>query len=390
MDGIRALCLSLFVVSGIAAAAPSLAGAAGWDDTLRGLTDTGRINSGETETGSVYTADYTFLVTDHDGRSDNFAGGDTLNLTLTNVYDPSQTLSFSGTRDELRIWAEQNADELYAILFLGSPDRAITGDTLGGTLSSQGVGRVFQIPMHDLRVSAQYDFFKVGPGEIKTNGPSGLLSFVSVGESGKHAIGLDVPYRALTADDQVDTTLFYLMLNPFYEYSVTQGPNRLTATASVNVGVTSIESDLFGGRTGYVNYGAGVGAGYARTLTRRLEGRLGIALGYLDRWVPEDQMPDDFQWLGEALNNADPETTLTPGVGLTAWIAPETASLDLAVYHVYQMGSDVPDDFKNQTICSGFVSFTPGHWQLRVGYKTSFGLKDLVDNSVVASVRYLW
>jgi hypothetical protein len=390
MKTIRALCSFLAVAALLAAAPPQTARAAGWDDALRGLSDDGIIDNG-LEDGSVYTADYSYSVTNRDGIANNFGGSDTVNLTLTSVYDPSMTLScIDCTRDELRTWAQDNADLLYAILFLGSPDRSITGETLSSALATHGVGRLLGIPMHDIRLSAQYDFFKVGPGKIATNGPSGLLSFVTLGESGRHAIGLDIPYRALTADDQVDTTLIYLMLNPFYEYSVTAGPNRLTATASVNVGATSIDSELFGGRAGFVNYGATVGAGLARTLVRGIEGRAGIAYQYLDRWVPESQMPDDFQWLGEALNDAKAENSLTPGVGVTAWIAPETASIDLNVYHVYQLGSDVEDDFKNQTICSAFFTFTPGHWQLRLGYKTSFGLEDFVDNSVVASVRYLW
>ncbi len=389
MKKVFTLCWCALAITAVLAAHPRVSCAAGWEDTLKALGEFDTIRDGVQESGTVYSARYEYTVTNLDGTPNNFGAGDVVRLHLTSRYT-SQSLEFVGTRDELNSWADSHSSEIYAILFMGNMERAAAGQSNVGSLSSQGVRRMFDALSTDVRLSAQYDFFRVGPAKIAMTGPSGMISYLSLGESGRHAVGIEIPFRYLTGDDKVGTSLMYLTLSPFYEYSITGGANRFTATAGANVSATSVESAFFGGKTAYFDYGIMFGAAAGRTLARRLEGRVGIAYQYLERYVPESLVPDDFAWLGRTLNDAGAEQTITPAVGLTAWLAPETASLDLNGYYVYQLGSDVPDEFKSQTVVNGFVTFTPGHWQIKLGYSTSFGLKDFTDRSVVVSLRYLW
>ena len=385
---------------------PAVSMAAGWEDTFGALSSGKAIQEGVTQSDQIYSANYSFVISDGDGVLGNFSSTDSVSYSVSNVYT-GDALSFSGTKEELTAWAEANADKLYSILFLGAPDTSIAGEPNSTPITAQGIERIFSalqdrtlrgsdgsfqnIRNNDIRVSAQYDFFEVGKQNIDSSGTSGVFSYARVvGETGRHAVGIEIPYRSLEADDQTDSTMLFVMLSPFYEYSTTSGPNRYVFTAGLNFGATYLESDIFDDGGGYFQYGGMIGGGVARILTERLEGRVALSLQYLDRFIPESQVSDEYQWIASALNDVAAETLLTPALGLTYWITPNKLSVEGNLFRIHSLGSDVDEKFKYQTVVNAFINYMAGNWLLTLGYKTSFELEDFTDRSVIAAVRYLW
>jgi hypothetical protein len=262
--------------------------------------------------------------------------------------------------------------------------------TAGELMGGDTRGSLEEVKNNDIRVVAQYDFFKVGPDRVRADGYSGLLGYTTVvGETGRHAIGVEIPFRSLEIDDEVDSSLIYLMLCPFYEYSDTYGPGRYMLTAGAGLGMTYFNSELFDSGA-YLQYSMMVGGGYARTITPWLEARVGLAYQYMDGHIPESNISGDFKWIAKALNDQPAEQTITPGLGATAYIMPGFMNVQLNIYRVHQVGSGVEDGQEIQTVTNLFLSITPGSWRLNVGYKTSFELEEFEDHSFVVSARYLW
>jgi hypothetical protein len=373
---------------------PHTSSAGGWADTFAALSSGKTIQSGVQQDTSIYSARHIFTIYDQDGVVDNFSATDRIEYSVTNAYT-GQDLTFNGTREDLTQWAKENASALLAVIFSGSPDMAIAGTPNANIAATVGASRVFDslqtVRNNDIRVSGQYDFFTIGKDNIDASGSSGVMAYTSVvGETGKHALGIEIPYRMLDVDDDFGSSLTYLTLNPFYEYSTTSGPSRYSLTVGLNFGGTYVDSAIFDGGGGYFQYGGMIGGAIGRTLTTRLEGRIGLNYQILDRYIPSGQVVDEQKWIADAINDADAEQTLTPAIGMTFWVLPETLSVDANVFRIHALSSDVPDEFKYQTVLNSFVNVRVDNWLVTLGYKTSFEIEDFSDHSIVAAVRYLW
>jgi hypothetical protein len=348
---------------------------------------------GTDQSGTVYNAEYGFTITDTD-LSGTYTNADTITLDLSSITG-NNDLNYNGTIGGLTDWAKANSTDLFKIFFGSSPDGTIAGESGSNFLAAAGAARymdsVHIIGNHDIRARVQYDFFKVGPERNKAKGSSGLIGYSQMlGETGTHAVGFEFAYRTLAVDDGWGTDMLYLMLSPYYEYSDTWGPNRWVVGGGINAGLTKLNSDVFGGQGGYFHYGANLGAGIGRTLTKWLEARAALGYQYLERYIPNSLVSDDFRWLSEALNDLPAEQTLTPAVGFTLWMMPETLSLEANLFRVHQLGGGVDSGSRYQTVANGFLTWTPGTWRLMAGYKTSWEIENFKDHSIIASAQYLW
>jgi hypothetical protein len=370
---------------------------AGWEDYFDALAPDGEIQDDQLTKGTLYGAKFRYLITSPtDGRKGNLSKTDLITeFTVESIYTGKQLSFPGGNRDELRAWADAHADELFEIMYSSAPDQAIGGAPNSYLLTSQNVDRLFfnvqTVRRQDIGFTPQYDFLEIGPEHNDASGYSGTLSYASViGETGEHAVGFEIPFRSLEVDDHVNSSMTFAMLKPFYEYSTTSGPNRFSAMADVLFGVTYTDSDIFNKGAGFLQYGASCGGGWGRTLTPWLTGRAGLVYQYLKGHLPGSSVKKDFRWIAEAINDAPAEQTLTPAVGVTFQILPETLNLDVNAMRVHLVGGDLPDESKYQTIASTYLNYTTGHWKLHLGYKTSFELEDYKAHSVIAGVRYLW
>lgn len=369
----------------------------GWEDYFDALSPTGEIRDNITEKGTLYNARFRYRVTSPtDGRKGNLSRTDLITeFTVESMYT-GKSLSFpGGNRDELRAWADAHAEELFEIMYSASPDTSIGGVPNAYALTAQNIDRLFfnvQTVRHqDIGFTPQYDFLEIGPEHNDASGYSGTLSYASViGETGEHALGFEIPFRSLEVDDHVNSSLTYVMFKPFYEYSTTSGANRFGIMGNALLGINYSESEIYDNGAAYLQYGAACGGAWGRTLTPWLTGRAGLAYQYLKGRLDEGNLSRESRWVAKAINNASAEQTLTPAVGLTVQIVPETLNLDVSAMRVHLVSGDLPDEAKYQTIASAFLNYTSGHWKLHLGYKTSFEIEDYRSHSVIAGVRYLW
>jgi hypothetical protein len=348
------------------------------------------------QVGKLYNAEYNFTVTTVAAGAppSTYQGADIVSFNVESLIG-NKDLAYNGTIDGLTDWAEDNAADLFKIFFGSSPESAISGETGSNLQATAAASRymdaVHIVGNHDIRARVQYDFFKVGPEQNKAKGSSGIISYSQMmGETGTHAVGFEFIYRTLAVDDGWGTDMLYLMLSPYYEYSDTWGPNRWVVGGGLNGGLTKLNSNVFGGQGGYLQYGASIGGGIGRTLTRWLEARAALGYQYLERYIPDSLVSDDFKWLSEALNDMPAEQTLTPAVGFTVWMMPETLSLEGNLFRVHQVGGGVDSGSRYQTVANGFITWTPGTWRLMAGYKTSWEIENFKDHSIIASAQYLW
>jgi hypothetical protein len=194
--------------------------ASGWEDIFESLSYKNTIRPGVQQSTYLYNAYIRFTVHDNDGIATNFGNTDTVDLFIKSTTG-NKRLTFSGTKPQLINWAKANAQTLLRIIFASFPEASFGGAT-NGQLTTQQVlsacyGPLATIRNVDIRVRGQYDFFELGPRHVKARGSSGMISFSKSFISGKHTIGVIMPYRYAKSDDKLDSIMgfFSIFLSHF-------------------------------------------------------------------------------------------------------------------------------------------------------------------------------
>ncbi|MBI5789469.1 MAG: hypothetical protein HZA78_11525 [Candidatus Schekmanbacteria bacterium] len=397
----RALLCGIFLLSAIN---PTKARAGGWEEILQKLSPGNEIVDGTPVTASAYNGTLTFTITNVDGIANNFGDTDTVDLTLTGA---GKTLVFSGSKTALVDWAKDNKDTLLTIVFGASPESSITGSTNTGyniqqlftnispapTASSSNSQMLFMpVTNKDIVVSGQYDYMTVGKNKDKANGSSGMFNYEhKFGEDSKHSLGIALPYRQLTVEDELESDFKYLSILPFYKFRAYGRKYLVEWIVNLTANATYIKSALFPDGGGYFEYGGGIGLKYSYAFDPRFSVSAGIMYQALKKEIPAGLVPEELQWVSEAINNLPVEQDLVPSLGFVGQIVPDKLSLRGEVFRVHQLQSDVESDYKYQTVALGqFTYYFTKKIKASLGYKQSFEVKNLKDQSVIASLDIGW
>lgn len=166
-----------------------------------------------------------------------------------------------------------------------------------------------------------------------------------------------------------------------------EGESRSTASSIIRTSGLPIFPD----GSGYYEYGGGTGIKYGYRLHPNVDINAGLVFEVLKKQIPDDLVPEEIRWISNAVNDLSVEEDLVPSLGVIWRIVPKKLTFRGELFRVMQLQSGVPSGMRNQTVALGIFTFKPSKSiDLAVGYKRSFEIKDLTDQSVIASFRYAW
>jgi len=377
------------------------AGASAWEDIFKNLSDHRRISPGVQMDSPLYQADLVFTITNNDGVANNFSGSDTIALTISGNGD---SLSFNGTKAELVAWSKKHSDQLMRIIFGSSPETSFGGSTSSSfniqqlfmgpfpSLESSAENGFIPVTTKDIAVTGQYDFMKIGEDDTKATGESGLLNYeTKFGVDAANSIGIAIPYRNIKLDDSLDSKYMFASFLPYYKHRWYMDKSVVEWLINLTLNVDYLESSLFPDGSGYYEYGGGTGVKYGYRLHSNVDINVGLIYEILKKEIPDDLVPEEIKWISNAINDLSVEQDLVPSLGVIWRIVPKKLTFRGELFRIMQLQSGVPSDMRNQTVALGILNFKPSKgFDLAVGYKRSFEIENLTDQSVIASIKYSW
>lgn len=387
--------LSCFIITFMC---PVVHAADEWESFFRDLTDGVIIKPGVPQKESVYGADVAFTITNNNGIINDFDGTDTVNLS---VAGNGEALSFNGNKDSLIDWAYKNKDTLMKAVFGNAPDASIGGITnsqmitqnlFSATLGSPENFGVTFVPVsnRDIVVKAQYDFMDINNADA--TGGSGMLTYDhKFGTDNDKSIGITIPFRQLDIDDKLDSKYNNISFVPNFKkrWYMTQSMTEMTVHA--NIGLTYLESSLFPDGGGFMDYGFGTNVKYAYAINDQISINAGLGYQILKREIPSSLVPKELKWISEAFQDLDPEHSLTPSIGVFYSIIPNKFSFRYELFRIHQIAGDAISDYENQTVMLGIFSFNiTDKIRSSLGYKRSFEMEDITDQSLIVDLKIRW
>lgn len=370
-----------------------------WEDILKNITVDEEFTSGQEFTGILYGATVTFMVTDYNGDLDDFDNNDRVDMTIDGFG--IDTLSFEGTKDELIDWSKDNMTDLFKAIFGNAPDTTVSGMTDSQAMAQQLVTSVYGTPEHkgtkftsisnkDIVLKGQYDFLEID--DVDAKGASGIIAYEHRFKNLKgHSIGISVPYRQLSLDDNVDSSYNYVAFIPFYKHRWYPRRSLVEWVLQGTFGLTYLESVLFPDGGGFLEYGGGTSLKYAYAVNERISVNAGVALSILKKNIPSDLVPEDIDWVVEALSDLPTEIDVTPSLGVYVAVLPGKLFFRGDLFRTHQIQDDVEAGFENQTVAIGGLTYVfPKGSRISLGYKRSFEMKDITDQSFIIDFKLKW
>jgi len=392
LKGVFLVCLSLILLQ-------SVSFASGWEDIWQNLSTNKEITPGQPVSATAYNATVTFTIYDGNSFANDFDDKDSIDLV---VEGGGEHLTFSGSKQELIDWAEDNADALLQAIFGNAPEVSFSGMTASQYAVQMLFTNVYTSPEHtnfsfvpvsnkDIVITGQYDFMELGKDDVKAVGTSGILSYDhKFGEDNSNSIGIAIPYRQLELDDDLDSSYQFLALMPLYRHRWYMPNSLVEWIVNLSLNLTYLESSIFPDGSGYIEYGGGTGVKYAYAFNSALSMNVGLTYQGLKRNIPSDFVPDELEWVADAIDDLPVEHDLTPSIGVYYNIIPNRFSLRGEAFRVHQLQADVDSDYETQTVLLGIMTYKFSMADISLGYKRSFEMKDIDDQSVIASLRLHW
>lgn len=392
--------LGLIALSAFTLCIPTAYAGDEWQKIFQDLSLDKEITPGKLMSASLYNTKMEFTITDNNNFASDFNDNDTVFFRITgngeNLY-PTKSL----TKDELVTWAEDNKDKLFKAIFGNAPDASIGGMTGNQALAQQLFTSINSSPENngtsfipistkDIILNSQYDFMEINNNDATGN--SGMLSYAfTLGENKDYSIGITVPYRQLELDDNLDSQYKHLSAVPNVKKRWYLEQSMVELTVNALFGLTYLESSLFPDGGGYLDYGAGTAVKYAYAFNDQLSLNAGLGYMFSKREIPSDLVPDEIKWVSDALNSVDMEHDIIPSVGVFYSIIPGKLSLRGELFRISQLQSDAISDYKNQTVAMGAVTYNVFRTtKVSLGYKRSFELKDVTDQSFILDLKIGW
>jgi hypothetical protein len=377
------------------------AGASVWEDIFENLSDHRRITPGVQMDSPLYHASLTFTITSNDGVDNNFSGSDTIDM---HISGNGESLSFNGTKAELVAWSKKHSEKLFRIIFGSSPETAVGGSTSSSfniqqffmgpfpSLESSAENGFVPVTTKDIAVTGQYDFMKIGKDDTRATGESGLLNYeTKFGVDAANSIGIAIPYRNIKLDDSLDSKYMFASFLPYYKHRWYMDKSVVEWLVNLTLNVDYLESSAFPDGSGYYEYGGGTGVKYGYRLHPNVDINVGLVYELLKKEIPSDLVPEEVRWISNALNDLPLEQDLVPSLGVIWRVVPKKLTFRGELFRIMQLQSGVPSGMRNQTVALGIFNFKPSKSiDLSVGYKQSFEIDNLTDQSVIASFKYAW
>jgi hypothetical protein len=384
------------------AVATSLYGG-GWEDILKGSNSDGvLLDDGNTHTVSLYNASLTYTVVDNDGISGNFDGSDTAIVTLTSNGKTITSGATALSKEDLKTWAKANADAIIQSVFNGDPSSSLGGQNTAtstsenvvnilSSISTKSKKRVKEgLSSFNSRTMMNSETLSIKDKNKNIDGSSGIITYSKEMKSG-NSWGLITTYRNTEADDTMKSKTANLSFTPFYKVE-----NRVDEKWNIPVlfnltgSLVYLESSIFPDGAGYLEYGGGIGVLPTYEINEKLLFTSSLGYQYLKKDIPSSYVPEDAEWVADAIKALEALQVLNYGVGLQYDIIPNL-KLDLNLLQVKHLKTEnIETGRESATYYSTSGTYNWQKWSLSLGYKTVQGVSDYSEDTYMASLSYKW
>ncbi len=365
-----------------------------WEDLLKAVQDTEKLDeSGKEVSGKLYNATVKYSIIN--GNNDNkLSGNEKINLTIIGAEGKEIRTPNALTIEELRVWAKHNADALMKAIFKGEPSTTITGIPTS-TTSTASTYRQMKL-LHTINTTflskimfdSETTSANDGVKDIDSNG--GILHYTTKFDSG-NSVGILISYRYSSTDDRYDSKMANVAFTPFYKINADINKNFSLGTIINLTGNTVyLDSSIFPDGAGYFEYGGGVGVipKYQFNESFFIDGTLGYQ--YMKKYIPSSLVPDEVDFITDAINNLKALQTLSYGIGAQYNIKKEWR-INGDILQIKQL---VTDDIEKGRDKATYYTISSTYdwkkWSFGLGYKTVKDVEDYSEDSYMLTLKYRW
>lgn len=380
--------------------------ASGWEDILKGSNIDGvLLDDGAAHTVTLYNSTFTYTVNNNDGISGNFAGSDTATITLVS-NGSTLTSGAVKTDDELKTWAESNANAIIKSVFGGDPASSLGGQntavassvTLIQTLDTLTSTTTTKKDKKGLKLNNSFgsktvmnsETASIKDGTKSIDSTNGIIAFSNEMDSG-NSIGLITAYKYTKSNDTFSSKTASLSFAPFYKIENQIDENfDIPVILNLTGNLVYLESSIFPDGAGYLEYGVGAGIVPRYQIDDQLSIITNLSYQYLKKHIPSSYVPDDAKWIADAINNLKPLQTVSYGIGaeykiLSNWNVTANA---LQVKHL--VTDDIQEGRDTATYYTVSSRYDWTKWSFGLGYKQVEDVRDYDETAYMASLSYKW
>lgn len=371
-----------------------------FDEVIRAVNTTRPNDSTQILSGQLYAATITGTITDADRDNTNFAGDDTMTVTLAGTGGKSITF-LAGTEADLRAFVTANADEIMEILFPSGMASSVAGkddaQALSVTLFNNLVAPSASPRDHALASDQVEEVFPLRQAsallaveQFEVDGTDGTAVDLVPGYDlslGQLELGFSVPFKYSALDDDLNTDSYTVGLELHGAYPVwRQKSLRVYLLAGGFVDSLFFTSDAMDG--GFLRYG-GFGAVSARAIVRPflLSGGVSYSISQFD--IVGVSGSEEIDAIVDALEDRPLDQQLNAGFTLGLPLGLKYL-LNLRVSQTEAVGGSAIEEGKQgyTTASLSFAAYFSTHTALDLGYQRMFGMEDAESQSLFLLGRY--
>jgi len=371
---------------------------AGWEDFLKasGNEDNSLHDDGGTHSGTLYRATVTYKFTTYDNNGKH---GDAEKVYIKIVGANGQTYTAGTTsegltKDELKTWANNHASGLVNALFSGDPTQTIAGQSTAttnvATINNQmKVSNLLGITF-TTKVTLDSEVGRITNYGSKADTTGGVLNYSKDLNSG-NSWGFLTTYKYTKTKDNWGSKAGNLALIPFYKINSEVNPNLNIATIFNLVGgIVYLESNMFPDGAGYLEYGGGVGVVPTFKMNDNFLVDLSVGYQYSKKYIPKSKVPEEVEFVADAINNLKPLQTLNLGMGATYYFN-KNWKANADILHIKQLvTTDLESGRERSTYYTIKTTYDINSWTLGIGYKIVEDVSKYKESAYMATVRYNW
>ena len=369
---------------------------ANWDDFLKGsgtedsvLHDDGKIY----DSGILYNAkvSYQFTVFDNNQHHDD---NDRVWIKIEGDGVTIETPRDGLTKDELTDWGKANADALMKAIYGGDPTATMSGQSTSSTSAATKSRNLGMINSLSNNFSSKV-LMNSESATIKNKGESGdatsgVLNY-SYDFTNGDKLGFLTTYRYTKVNDHWGSKSGNLSLIPFYTInSYINGQLDIATTINLIGSAVYLESSIFPDGGGYLEYGAGAGVLPTYKITDKLWLNTSLAYQYSKKYIPSSKVPEDLEFVADAINNLEAMQTVNYGIGAKYHFTKQwRASAD--ILQIMQLKKeDLEEGRDKATYYMAQTQYDLYNWTLGLGYKIVRDVADYEEDSYMFTCKYNW
>jgi len=329
--------------------------------------------------GQLYSGKILAVITDHDGKIENFEGNDEINFSIQSLRGNGR-LDFKGTRSEFDRFIELYANNLLQLLFPTSMSESVTGqDAVINHAQQFLISKVLERKAKRSQLGGliEYEWFKVDGISGKAWESLAYVDRFSLAVEGRYAI----------LNDALNTKSMTGGLDFYPHFAIRTGSlEGMWGIDAYSIFLFS-QSDAFD--LGSFDVGGGMWTSIRKDFSRFRFGA-GAVLQGSKTYIPLSWVPAGIEFLATSINKRKPDFNLTYGAILGILLS-ERLSFNAKVVETNSFTQTAGYSLTGKTVVLTSLSYLfADHIPIDLGYKIASDFDGASSNAVFLQGNFRW